>query len=258
MKNATFFPLIALTGCILGALGAPRPTASTTSTTSSAFFDKSSLWITDWKVKLPEIQNGNLLQPEGDTEAEEELPWTVYEMTEASEVCEALLAESWRLWNGPKRKDCEEALERYRGSERKWREIFEEEGVPGDLTLLCVVETLCRNGLTSSAGAAGVWQLMPATARAYGLKVNGRTDERLDPDKSARVAARILRDEHERFGSWGLAVASYNCGPGWVSRAKKATGNSESAWKTLKGCPRETQGYLPGLISVMRIKNNES
>jgi len=176
--------------------------------------------------------------------------WGTDSLLDGTKECAAIVGKAWRLWSHDKEGDCRDALERYAKVEDEFRRIFREEGVPEDLTLLCIVETLCRGGLTSSAGAAGVWQLMPATARAYGLRVDERVDERLDPEKSARAAARLLRDEYGRFGSWTKAVASYNCGPSRVNRR-------DEPWKAVAACPGETRGYVGGLAAIGLLYRKE-
>jgi hypothetical protein len=103
---------------------------------------------------------------------------------------------------------------RYFGSMQR---ILEEEGVPQDFLYLAVIES----GLTpavSPAGAAGFWQLMPATAKELGLTVNDEIDERYHLEKSTRAAAAYLKSAKARFGSWTLAAASYNMGMSGLQR----------------------------------------
>ena len=89
--------------------------------------------------------------------------------------------------------------------------ILKEEGVPEDFKYLPVIESGLEN-LRSPKGAKGFWQLMPTTAREYGLEVNSNVDERYHVEKSTRVACKYLLKAKERFGSWTLAAASYNRG----------------------------------------------
>jgi hypothetical protein len=89
--------------------------------------------------------------------------------------------------------------------------ILAEEGVPDDFKYLAVIESGLEN-LRSPKGAKGFWQLMPGTAKEYGLEVNSNVDERYHIEKSTRVACKYLLKAKKRFGSWTLAAASYNRG----------------------------------------------
>jgi hypothetical protein len=114
------------------------------------------------------------------------------------------------------------------------------EGLPAALFFLPLVESGYCARAVSKAGAAGLWQLMPETARDYGLEVSDRVDERFDPVKSTRAAVRLLKDLRERLGSWSLALAAYNCGEGRLRRA--LAGGS--------GLPFETRHYVPRFIAA--------
>ncbi len=94
--------------------------------------------------------------------------------------------------------------------------IMAENGIPQDFKYLAVAESALRD-LTSPAGAKGVWQFMPATARQYGLVVNDEVDERMNLDKVTRAACKYLNDGFRRYNNWTLTAASYNAGMGGVS-----------------------------------------
>ncbi|MFN2433581.1 MAG: transglycosylase SLT domain-containing protein [Gemmatimonadota bacterium] len=104
--------------------------------------------------------------------------------------------------------------------------VFREEGVPLELTFLPFVESMYDTRAYSSVGAAGVWQFMPATGRLF-MRVDGTIDERLDPIRAARAAARLLRQNHQRLGTWPLAITAYNHGPYGVQNAVRTMGTRD-------------------------------
>lgn len=103
---------------------------------------------------------------------------------------------------------------------KRMREIFAEEHVPEDLTLLSFIESGFVANAKSKAGATGLWQMMNSSSRGK-LKVTDWVDERLDPLKSARGAAKLLNDYFKILGSWPLAIMAYHHGVGTVQRAIK-------------------------------------
>ncbi|MCP4404524.1 MAG: transglycosylase SLT domain-containing protein [bacterium] len=106
--------------------------------------------------------------------------------------------------------------------QERFEEIFKGYALPTELTRIPFIESYFNPKAYSSAGAAGLWQFMPATARMYDLQVNSKIDERYDPFKAADSAARLLKANYEMFDSWPLAVTAYNHGPAGLLRAIKS------------------------------------
>lgn len=96
--------------------------------------------------------------------------------------------------------------------------ILKENGIPDDFKYLMAIESSNNPLARSGAGAAGLWQLMPATAREFGLEVGHNVDERYHVEKSTQAACRYLKQAYERFGNWISVAASYNAGQGRISR----------------------------------------
>ena len=134
---------------------------------------------------------------------------------------------------------------------------LEEYGLPKGLAYLPVIESAYVPTLTSRAGAHGIWQFMPDTAREYGLRVDWWVDERADPERSTRAAAAYLRNLYDRFQDWPLTLAAYNCGPGRVRRTLDESGAS-SFWELLDQglLPRETRGYVPTFFATLLIASD--
>jgi membrane-bound lytic murein transglycosylase D len=132
-----------------------------------------------------------------------------------------------------------------------------EQKLPKGLAYLPVIESAYLTKLTSRVGAHGIWQFMPETAREYGLRVDWWVDERADPERSTRAAAKYLKDLHRMFDDWSLALAAYNCGPGRVKRTLQDAGAS-SFWELLEQglLPKETRGYVPTFYAALLIASD--
>ena len=100
-----------------------------------------------------------------------------------------------------------------------------------------------------------MWQFMYNTGKMYGLEMTSYVDERLDPLTSCRAAARLLKDNYMIFGDWSLAIASYNCGAGNVSKAIRRSGGKTDFWEIYDYLPRETRGYIPAFIAALYTLN---
>ena len=130
------------------------------------------------------------------------------------------------------------------------KQIFTQEGVPPELAWVAEVESSFDPQARSPAGAAGLFQLMPTTAHTLQLAAWPR-DERLEPDKNARAAARYLRSLYRHYGNWPLALAAYNAGPSRVDQLLK-----KERVRTYEGIasrlPAETQMYVPKVEATLR------
>jgi membrane-bound lytic murein transglycosylase D len=131
-------------------------------------------------------------------------------------------------------------------------------GLPRDLVWLSLIESGHNPTIYSSAGAAGLWQFIPDSARMYGLTVDRWVDERLDPLRSTQAAGKYLSDLYQRFGSWELAMAAYNMGHGGLARSVVKY-NTNDFWKlsTLEAAlPWETALYVPKVFALAIVMNN--
>lgn len=134
-----------------------------------------------------------------------------------------------------------------------FEEALEAYQVPLELKYLPVIESALNPKAVSRAGAAGLWQFMPATGKQYGLEINSLVDERRDPLKSSYAAARLLRDFYRIFGDWNLAIAAYNCGPENIKKAIHRAGGEKDYWQLYPYLPAETRGYVPAFIAANYI-----
>lgn len=132
-------------------------------------------------------------------------------------------------------------------------EILEREGLPPQLLAIPLIESGFNPAALSPKGARGLWQLMPETARRFGLNPDGPLDERLDPVRSTVAAARYLKELYALWGDWALALAAYNAGEQRVQQAL-ARSRASDFW-TLAAqrlLPEETRQYVPAVLSAAR------
>jgi membrane-bound lytic murein transglycosylase B len=134
--------------------------------------------------------------------------------------------------------------------------ILQEEGIPDEVAALVLVESAGNIVALSPKGARGIWQLMPDTARRYGLTVRADRDERIEVVESTRAAAHYLHDLYQRFGDWQLAFAAYNAGEQAVARAVVRTGRGDFP-QINRVLPEETRHYVPAVINAMELLGSE-
>ncbi|MBR5323915.1 MAG: LysM peptidoglycan-binding domain-containing protein [Muribaculaceae bacterium] len=134
-----------------------------------------------------------------------------------------------------------------------FEEALEREGLPMELKYLPVIESALRPNAVSKAGASGLWQIMPKTAKGLGLEVNSLVDERRSPIASSDAAAKYLKELYNIYNDWSLAIAAYNCGPGNVNKAIVRSGGKKDFWGIYHHLPRETRGYVPAFIAANYI-----
>jgi membrane-bound lytic murein transglycosylase D len=131
------------------------------------------------------------------------------------------------------------------------RRVLKEEGVPQDLIYLAQAESAFQPQAVSRAGARGIWQFMPYRGEEYDLERTYWVDDRSDPEKATRAAARHMRDLYAMFGDWYLVMAAYNSGPLNVARAIQRTGYADF-WELQKrkALPKQTQNYVPIILAM--------
>jgi membrane-bound lytic murein transglycosylase D len=138
------------------------------------------------------------------------------------------------------------------------QEVFRAEGLPLDLAYVPLIESAFKPSALSKAKAKGIWQFMRGTALENGLQHDWYIDERADPEKATRAAAKYLTTLYGMFGDWHLALASYNGGPGRVQRAMKRSKRTDF-WQlsaSSRYLPRETRDYVPLILAAIVIARN--
>lgn len=149
------------------------------------------------------------------------------------------------------------AYERLMAISEYYFPMFEEHlakyDVPLEIKYLAIVESALNPRAKSRVGASGLWQFMYPTGKQFDLEVNSFVDERYDPLKATEAACQYLSSLYRIFGDWSMVLASYNAGPGNVSKAIRRSGGSQNYWNIRKNLPRETANYVPAFLATMYI-----
>jgi membrane-bound lytic murein transglycosylase D len=155
------------------------------------------------------------------------------------------------------RNDLERALARSGKYMPMIAQVLHEEGVPEELAYLALIESGFVTHSSSSSGAVGLWQFVSGTARRYGLKIDSWVDERRDPAKSTRAAAAYLKDLHNYFGRWYLAIAAYNAGQGAIEKAMQSSGATDFWTLSTKAkLNEETRNFVPKFVAASLIASD--
>jgi len=154
-------------------------------------------------------------------------------------------------------KNRQQSLQRLMALSEYYFPHFEKEldahNMPLEIKYLAIVESALNPRAKSRVGATGLWQFMYATGKEHGLNVSSYVDERSDLDKSTKAACEYLTRVYKIFGDWDLALASYNSGPGNVSKAIRRSGGKQNYWNIRSFLPRETAGYVPIFQATMYV-----
>lgn len=153
----------------------------------------------------------------------------------------------WAVRLATEARESEAALARYSVYQPLIRETLRKYRLPLDLAFIPWVESEWRTDTASVAGADGMWQFMPGTARGYGLEVSEYVDERRDPVRSTDAAARHLVDLYRETADWHTTLAAYNAGLGRAGRARGAF------WRRRASLPAETRAYVPRVLAAARV-----
>ncbi|MEO6176008.1 MAG: LysM peptidoglycan-binding domain-containing protein [Flavobacterium circumlabens] len=134
-----------------------------------------------------------------------------------------------------------------------FEDAFAKQNVPLEIKYLAVVESALNPKAVSKMGATGLWQFMYGTGKQYALKIDSYIDERSDPLKATAACSQYMTKMFSIFGDWELVLASYNSGPGNVTKAIRRSGGKTKYWDIRNHLPKETQGYVPAFLATMYL-----
>jgi membrane-bound lytic murein transglycosylase D len=261
MKKAVFLALVFLTSAILPALAQQKESPAEDVKHSQDILKNLDTLMTLWYVKnAAPIRNKHSVNIRG------------YKLDDVPSFSDSVYASRIRKIESPlpltynatvkafidlyavRKRD---QVERMLGISQYYFPIFEEildkHGMPLELKYLSVVESALNTRALSKVGASGLWQFMYGTGVLYNLEINSYIDCRKDPYKATEAAAIYLKDLHNVFGDWFLAIAAYNCGPGNVNKAIRRSGGKRTFWEIYNYLPVETRGYVPAFIAATYV-----
>lgn len=159
---------------------------------------------------------------------------------------------------GAKKAEFASYMQRMPQYEEMIRAKLRRRGMPEDLVYLAMIESGFNTEAHSAAAARGIWQLVPDTARRYGLRVDDTVDERIDAEKSTDAALSYLSYLFNRFGSWYLAAAAYNTGENRVAAIMSETfgreqGSDAEYYQIWDRLPGETRDFVPVMVAARRV-----
>jgi membrane-bound lytic murein transglycosylase D len=202
------------------------------------------------QVTLREVESFRVTDPEGPKVVDEELEQIPTEINP--------LVEKWiAYFQGKGRPHMERYLARSTRYMKLMKKILRQNGLPEDLVYIALIESGFSSHATSRAAAVGYWQFIKGTGKRYGMEINALVDERRDPVLATQAAAEYFKGLYSVFGSWYLAMASYNVGE---NRVKREVMNhlTRDFWELARKrrFPKETINYIPKFIAAKLIGNN--
>jgi len=202
------------------------------------------------QVTLREVESFRVSDPDGPKVVDEELEQIPTEINP--------LVEKWiGYFQGKGRPHMERYLARSSRYMKLMKKILRQNGLPEDLVYIALIESGFSSKATSHASAVGYWQFIRGTGKRYGLEISALVDERRDPVLSTQAAAEYFKGLYSVFGSWYLAMASYNVGE---NRVKREVMNhlTRDFWELARKrrFPKETINYIPKFIAAKLIGNN--
>ncbi len=136
-----------------------------------------------------------------------------------------------------------------------YEKVLDKSGLPQELKYVSIIESNLNPNAMSWCGASGLWQFMPYTGRGMGMRIDYNIDERKSIIRSTEKACEYFHNSYDLLGDWLLAIASYNCGAGYVQQAIRRSGGSHDFWVVKNYLPRETQNYVPRFIAAVYVLN---
>lgn len=202
---------------------------------------------TNTEAEMKDIGSFRISDPEGPKVVDQELESIPTEINP--------LVEKWiAYFQGRGRPHMERYLARSTRYEKLMKKVLRDNGLPEDLFYIALIESGFSSGATSHASAVGYWQFIRGTGKRYGLEINPFIDERRDPVFATQAAAEYFKGLYSVFGSWYLAMASYNVGE---NRVKREVMNhyTRDFWELArkKRLPKETINYVPKFIAAKMI-----